>query len=190
MEICIVTTDRIIARFLMLELKEAGFLCEQNDAPKSDSALNIIDLDTYSGEVLQNSIGFSYSDAYKHAVPCFLPRPISVSTLISTVSERISKGNSRSEVTTLILEKSTRKIKSNQGEVRLSEKEFALLLKLCTVETLSREEAVVLFGDGDSNVVDVYMHYLRKKLKTVCPYDVIKSKRGEGYSLIYDIKTV
>ena len=190
MEICIVTNDNVLARFLQLELKEAGFMCEKDDAPSTDAALNIIDLDSYHGEILQNSIGFSYNDSFKNVVPCFLPRPISILSLISTVSERISKSQARNDVSAITLEKSTRRIKSSLGEVRLSEKELALLLKLKSIETLSREDAVVLFGDGDSNVVDVYMHYLRKKLKTVCPYDVIKSKRGEGYSLIYEISVV
>ena len=190
MEICIVTNDNVIARCLCLELEEAGFLCEQKDMPCGDALLNIIDLDAYNGEIPPGSIGFSYNDACKSLVPHFLPRPISVSALISTVSERVSKNSFKSDATALTLEKSSRKIRTPQGEVRLSEKELALLLKLKSVETLSREEAILLFGDGDSNVVDVYMHYLRKKLKAVCPYDVIKSKRGEGYSLVYEIKSV
>ncbi len=182
MEICVITNDGIIARFLVLELEAAGFSAEAAKLPSETARLNIIDLDYFKEPFDGDFIGFSYSGAAKH-IRHFLPRPISTEALTNMVSDLLKPEKAASEAKTVILEKSTRKIKTDSGEARLSEKETSLLLNLCDTHTLSREAAAELFGGGESNVVDVYIHYLRKKLKKVCPYDIILSKRGEGYAL-------
>lgn len=190
MDICIVTTDNVLARFLMLELREAGFSAERSDAPDSRARLAICDLDSFSGEIPEGAIGFSYDESRRRLVNLFLHRPISAEALISAVTERLAPDSKKEDVRALTLATATRKIITADGEVRLSEKELALLKKLCETPLLSRAEASVIFGEGESNVVDVYMHYLRKKLKTVCPYEVIRAKRSEGYSLVYPVEFI
>lgn len=182
MGICIVTNDNVLARFLILELAEAGFAAEQALLPNDKAGLNIIDLDFSKEPFDGDFIGFSYGDAAKSKCR-FLPRPISVPLLITAVSEMLMPEKTVKEAKTVILEKASRKIKTDAGEVRLSEKETSLLVKLCEASTLSREAAAEIFGGGESNVVDVYIHYLRKKLKKICPFEIILSKRGEGYAL-------
>ena len=187
MDICIVTNDDVLARFLILELSEAGFSAVQSTHKNDETKLNIYDLDFFTEEISKESIGFSYSDASQKRVQCFLPRPISAAALTNAVKEKLAP-RADTHVSVITVEKSSRKAKTDKGEVRLSEKELALLMLLCDEKVLSHEKAGTVFGDGESNIVNVYMHYLRKKLKSVCPYDVIESKRSAGYSLIYPIE--
>lgn len=183
MEICIVTKDALLARFLVLELAEAGFAAEVRENASENARLYLCDLDSFTGEVPENAIGFSYDDNKQRRVQVFLHRPIHAEELQKAVKKQLLPEMPGAESLTLTVNCSTRRVHAGRSEVRLSEKELALLQKLCTVSLLTRESAAGIFGDGDSNVVDVYMHYLRKKLKAVCPYDVIESIRGEGYAL-------
>lgn len=183
MEICVVTKDALLARFLTLELAEAGFAAEVRETTSESARLYLCDLDSFTGEVPENAIGFSYDDNKQRRVQVFLHRPIHAEELRKAVTKRLLPDPPGAESLTLSVDCGTRRVKAGRSEVRLSEKELALLRKLCSVSLLTRETAAGIFGDGNSNVVDVYMHYLRKKLKSVCPYDVIESKRGEGYRL-------
>lgn len=183
MDICIVTNDALLARFLTLELDEAGFAAEQHTDFASEAALYLCDLDFYVDEVPEETIGFSYDESKRRRVQSFLHRPIDAEKLRKLVAERLLAPRQHTETNTLTIDRVSRRVRTALGEVGLSEKELALLLALCETPLLRRAEAIKLFGDGESNVVDVYMHYLRKKLKTVCPGGVIEAKRGEGYAL-------
>jgi DNA-binding response OmpR family regulator len=78
----------------------------------------------------------------------------------------------------------------NGEPVQLTVREFALL------ETLARNAGLPLtrqqlrdhvWGDDrdhSSNVVDVYIGYLRKKLRVVCDDELIQTVRGHGYRLM------
>ena len=74
-------------------------------------------------------------------------------------------------------------------EVSLSPREFALLLYLASSpgQIMSRSDIIDHVWswdyDGLSNVVDVYIGYLRKKIETPFKSRVIKSVRGVGYGL-------
>ncbi|MBQ7660978.1 MAG: winged helix-turn-helix transcriptional regulator [Clostridia bacterium] len=79
----------------------------------------------------------------------------------------------------------SRKLYGGGESVRLSEKEAALFSRLLTGEVLSRADAAAIFADGkaESNVVDVYIHYLRRKLRRVSPCELLTAARGTGYKL-------
>lgn len=190
MQICIVTKDSVLARFIILELAEAGFSAEQCDTQSSTARLNIFDLDSFAEPPYDGSVGFSYNDSAAKRVQHFIQRPISVPALIKTVSGILTPQGAKQEERVLTLKKATRRIKTDIGEVRLSEKELALLLRLCKSHILSRDEAAEIFDGGKSNVVDVYIHYLRRKLRKICPYDIITSKRGEGYAQSSSVRIV
>ncbi|MDT7725219.1 MAG: two-component system, OmpR family, response regulator QseB [Actinomycetota bacterium] len=67
-------------------------------------------------------------------------------------------------------------------QVRLSERECALLATLATRPTrvFSRPDLLMLvFGDAGQDVVDTYVHYLRRKLGR----HIIDTVRGRGYQL-------
>ena len=89
----------------------------------------------------------------------------------------------------LTVEFSTRRVTRGGKEINLSSKEFALL------ESLIRHKGAVLsrtqlenqvwdygFGGG-SNIVDVYIRYLRKKLDDPFEKKLIHTIRGAGYTL-------
>ena len=183
MEICVVTNDALLARFLILELAEAGFTAEQHADFSSEAKLCLCDLDYFTGEIPPDAIGFSYDEDKHRRVQSFLHRPIDTEKLRELVAKRLSTPRGPADRSLLTVYKVSRRVKTALGEASLSEKELALLLALCAVPLLKRTDAIKLFGDGESNVVDVYMHYLRKKLKKVCPGSVIEAKRGEGYAL-------
>lgn len=183
MDICVVTNDALLARFLILELAEAGFHAEQHTDFASEAELYLCDLDFYVDEVPEETVGFSYDENKRRRVQSFLHRPIDAEKLRKLAAERLLAPGRHVQTGTLTIDRVSRRIKTALGEVGLSEKELALLLALCETPLLRRSDAIKLFGDGESNVVDVYMHYLRKKLKAVCLGDVIEAKRGKGYTL-------
>ncbi len=168
-----------------LELSEAGYsVCSGDSA--ADARLYICDLD-FTDDIPEGAIGFSYNEAKRGCVQSFLQRPIDAAKLRGAVSKRLSEPTAARN-TAIEASRATRKLRTDKGEVRLSEKEFALLEALCKSPVLTRKDGAELFGDGESNVVDVYIHYLRKKLAKVYDGETVKSKRGQGYALPATIK--
>lgn len=92
-------------------------------------------------------------------------------------------------VSDLVLNPATRAVRRGQTGIALSAKEFALLHELMRRpgETLSRTyliEHVWDFAyDGGSNVVDVYIRYLRDKVDRPFNRSTIHTVRGVGYRL-------
>ena len=92
-------------------------------------------------------------------------------------------------VADLTVEFSTRKVTRGGVEISLSSREFALLESLIRHKgaILSRtqlENQVWDFGfEGGSNIVDVYIRYLRKKIDDPFEKKLIHTVRGAGYTL-------
>ena len=92
-------------------------------------------------------------------------------------------------VADLVLDPAARSVHRGDAPVNLSAKEFALLQELMrrAGETLTRThliEHVWDFAyDGGSNVVDVYVRYLRDKVDRPFGRDTIHTVRGVGYRL-------
>lgn len=170
-----------MARFLSLELEEAGYTVGVG-GDYNDARMCICDLDA-GGEVPAGAVGFSYDEGKRALVKNFLLRPIDAKKLRETVAKRLCDIPVQKRGGVLEVERATRKVKTDGGEVRLSEKELLLLEMLTEKSLLTRCDGAKVFGDGKSNVVDVYMHYLRKKLAMVCDGETVLAKRGEGYAL-------
>ena len=89
----------------------------------------------------------------------------------------------------LVLNPATRTVQRGETPIALSAKEFALLHELMrrAGETLTRTyliEHVWDFAyDGGSNVVDVYVRYLREKVDRPFDRSTIRTMRGAGYRL-------
>ncbi|MFI1996354.1 response regulator transcription factor [Actinoplanes sp. NPDC020271] len=89
----------------------------------------------------------------------------------------------------LTLDPASRTVQRGTTPIALSAKEFALLQELMrrAGETLTRTyliEHVWDFAyDGGSNVVDVYVRYLRDKVDRPFARDTIRTIRGAGYRL-------
>ena len=89
----------------------------------------------------------------------------------------------------LVMELSTHRVTRDGREISLSTREFALLESLLRHKgaILSRaqlENQVWDYGfEGGSNIVDVYIRYLRKKIDDPFEKKLIHTVRGTGYTL-------
>ena len=126
----------------------------------------------------------------------YLSKPFSFAELLARLRALTRRGPSERpavlEVGTLRLDPATRQAWRGEAEVDLSTKEFALL------ETFMRNPGDVLtrldllehawdYGyENRSNVVDVYVRYLRAKIDRPFGVDSIETLRGVGYRLRRD----
>ena len=104
---------------------------------------------------------------------------------------RRQSGNATNKYTIadLVVETDTRKVIRGGKDIELSAKEFSIL------EYMIRNKGIVLSRDkieqnawdftyeGGSNIVDVYIRYLRKKIDDDFDIKLIHTKRGAGYVL-------
>ncbi|QUW20997.1 response regulator transcription factor [Sporosarcina sp. Marseille-Q4063] len=89
----------------------------------------------------------------------------------------------------LSMHEQTREVKRNDRLIELTPREYDLLLHLLKHpnQVLSREQLLnAVWGYdyfGDTNVVDVYIRYVRKKIETEGESTLIQTVRGVGYVL-------
>ena len=126
----------------------------------------------------------------------YLPKPFSFAELNARLRALARRGVSERpavvEVGDLRLDPATRQVWRGAVEIQLSTKEFALL------ETLMRRAGLVLSRlqllehawdyayENRSNVVDVYIRYLREKVDRPFGRESIETVRGAGYRLRKD----
>ena len=126
----------------------------------------------------------------------YLSKPFSFAELLARLRALTRRGPSERpavlQVGTLRLDPATRRAWRGKAEVDLSAKEFALL------ETFMRNPGDVLtrldllehawdYGyENRSNVVDVYVRYLRAKIDRPFAVDSIETVRGVGYRIRRD----
>ncbi len=126
----------------------------------------------------------------------YLVKPFALEELSARlrVMTRSSAGTKSSVLTAgdLTLDTATRRAVRNGREIALSAREYALLeyLMLNQGIVLSREKIENHVWDfdyeGGTNVVDVYIRYLRKKIDEGNPRKLIHTVRGMGYVLRED----
>jgi two-component system OmpR family response regulator len=126
----------------------------------------------------------------------YLTKPFSFGELFARLRALLRRGAAERppvlRVGDLTLDPAEHRVARGDIEVRLTAKEFALLEYLMrrAGEVLSRTrliEHVWDFGyDGDSNVVDVYVRYLRDKVDRPFGRSSIETIRGSGYRLRTD----
>ena len=126
----------------------------------------------------------------------YLTKPFSFAELLARLRTLSRRGAHERpvvlQVGSLRLDPATRQTWRGDAEIELSAKEFALL------ETFMRRAGEVLtrlellehawdYGyDNRSNVVDVYVRYLREKIDRPFGLDAIETVRGTGYRLRAD----
>jgi two-component system OmpR family response regulator len=126
----------------------------------------------------------------------YLTKPFSLAELVARLRALVRRGAGERpvvlEVGPLRLDPATREVTRGEAEIDLSAREFALL------ETFMRRPGLVLSQsqlleavwdlgyEQRSNVVEVYVRYLREKIDR--PFDVrsIETVRGVGYRLRKD----
>ena len=123
----------------------------------------------------------------------YLVKPFAFDELLARLRVMTRKrGGERSNLFTiddLTLDIRSKRVERGGAELKLSAKEYALLEYLirnkCVV--LSRiqiEENIWGFDyEGSSNIVDVYIRYLRRKIDKDHPVKLIHTIRGSGYVL-------
>jgi len=126
----------------------------------------------------------------------YLTKPFSFDELFARVRALLRRGPSERppvlEVGDLALDPATRRVSRGDEVIDLTPKEFGLLELFLRHpgEALSRTrilEHVWDFAyDGDSNVVDVYVRYLRQKVDRPFGRRSIETVRGVGYRLRED----
>ena len=90
----------------------------------------------------------------------------------------------------IVLHTRSRRVAVNDSDVPLTAKEYALLEYLARRrgDVVSRAEITEHVWDerydGFSNVVDVYVQRLRRKLERAGAESLIRTRRGEGYQLM------
>jgi two-component system, OmpR family, response regulator len=123
----------------------------------------------------------------------YLVKPFSFEELLARLRALARRGSAERpavlEAGGLCLDPATRRATRGDAEISLSQKEYALL------ETLMRRPGVVLSRlqllehawddtyENRSNVIDVYIRYLREKIDRPFGTDTIETVRGVGYRL-------
>jgi two-component system OmpR family response regulator len=126
----------------------------------------------------------------------YLPKPFAFAELLARLRALARRGAEERpaviEVGDLRLDPATRQVWRGEAEIRLSAKEFALL------ETFMRRPGQVLSRyqllehawdyayENRSNVVDVYVRYLRDKIDRPFGRRSLETVRGAGYRLRRD----
>ena len=123
----------------------------------------------------------------------YLTKPFSFDELMARIRmiTRKRSGNSTNvyKYKDLVVDSGAKKVTRNGVEISLSAKEFALIELLIINQgiVLSRDEIESHLWDynyeGASNMVDVYIRYLRKKIDEDQEIKLIQTVRGQGYVL-------
>jgi two-component system OmpR family response regulator len=123
----------------------------------------------------------------------FLSKPFSYVVLLAHIRALIRRGaNQRPSILSvgdLRLDPATRSVRRSDQPVQLTAREFALLEYLMrhAGEVVSKTELLEhvwdIGDDGDPNVVEVYIGYLRRKIASPSGVHSIETVRGAGYRL-------
>jgi two-component system, OmpR family, response regulator len=123
----------------------------------------------------------------------YLTKPFAFSELLARMRAVMRRGErerpSTLMVGDLVLDPAAKRVRRGETPVELTAKEFALLEYFMrhAGEALTRTELIDhvwdFAYDGDSNVVEVYVRYLREKIDRPFGCDSIETVRGVGYRL-------
>lgn len=123
----------------------------------------------------------------------YILKPFSIEDLLSRIRVHLrptqQPNPDQLQFADLRLNRTTRKIYRGQRLLELTAKEFDLLEYLLTYprQVLTREQILgKVWGEdflGDSNIIEVYIRYLRLKLEAEGEKRLIQTVRGVGYVL-------
>ncbi|MDE2027735.1 MAG: response regulator transcription factor [Candidatus Omnitrophica bacterium] len=123
----------------------------------------------------------------------YLPKPFAFEELLARVRVLLRKKDSRVQtqlrVDDLCLDLLTHKVTRSEKDIDLTVKEFALLEYLMrnagniVTRTMISEHVWDINFDTFTNVIDVYINYLRNKVDSGFDNKMIHTVRGKGYLL-------
>jgi two-component system copper resistance phosphate regulon response regulator CusR len=123
----------------------------------------------------------------------YLTKPFSFEELLARVRALLRRGReplpSVLRAGDLLLDPARRRIERSGKAIALTGKEYALLEYLMrnagrvVSESMILEHVWDMNYEGTSNVVNVYINYLRKKIDDPFPVKLIQTLRGQGYRL-------
>lgn len=123
----------------------------------------------------------------------YLTKPFDAGELLARIRTRTRKSNTvvsdKTEAYDIWLEKSTFKLHGKEKSIKLAKKEYQLLeyFMMNKGQILERDSLITKIWGFDEepeyNNLDVYISFLRKKLKYVEAKAVIATTKGIGYSL-------
>jgi len=121
----------------------------------------------------------------------YVTKPFSFTELSARVRALLRRGKLPQQVTLqvddLVLDRIERSVERGGKKIELTSKEFALLEYLmrnagrCITRAMIIEHVWNISFDTTTNVVDVYINYLRKKVDENAPRKLIQTVRGAGY---------
>jgi two-component system, OmpR family, response regulator len=141
---------------------------------------------------------YDQTDAFDLGADDYLTKPFSFIVLVARLRALIRRGAPERptvlQVGDLTLDPSRRSVERGGVELNLTPREFGLLhflIRNCghvVTKTQILEGVWDANYDGDPNVVEVYISYLRKKVDQPFGKTTIQTVRGVGYRLA-DVKT-
>ncbi len=126
----------------------------------------------------------------------YITKPFAIEELLARIRALLRRKNDDDkensdilEVSNLTIDKDKYRVKRDKEEIELTKKEYDLLVYMAENRgiVLSREDILSnIWGYdylGETNVVDVYIRYLRSKIDDPFDEKLIKTVRGVGYVL-------
>jgi heavy metal response regulator len=122
----------------------------------------------------------------------YLAKPFAFAELLARIRALLRRGTSQAdviEIDDLRIDRTARHVERSGRKIELTAKEFALLdyLAVHTGEVVTRtmiaEHVWDMNFDSFSNVIDVYIRYLRRKIDEPFTRKLLHTRRGVGYVL-------
>lgn len=139
---------------------------------------------------------YDHADALDLGVDAYLTKPVSFVVVLATLRALVRRGSGERpavlRVGPLELDPAEHRVRLRGEPITLRPREYALLHYLMRRpgEAVSKSEILANvwdeFYEGDPNIVEVYVSYLRRKLDAPPDRPVIETARGVGYRLLPD----
>ena len=136
---------------------------------------------------------YDEADAFDLGADDYLRKPFSLVVLVARLRTLMRRGQAQPslalEVGDLRLDPRTRRCSRGDTDIELTPRELAVLHALMSrsPEVVPKQELLhAVWGfdfDGDPNIVEVYIGYLRRKIDRPFGTDSIRTVRGVGYQV-------